>query len=58
MNEYEQEIILAVAGEGEWPEWGSWVGATLSFLREDGYITSETNPKLTKKGLMQLEDLV
>ena len=55
MNKYEREILECVAGESPWPQWGAWVGATLSFLREDGYITSEGQPEITEKGRKALE---
>lgn len=50
MSDNEYEILEAVAGRRDWPRWGAWVGACLSGLWEDGYITSETQPSLTEKG--------
>ncbi len=50
MTANEREILEAVAGRRDWPAWGSWVGACLSFLFEDGLISSECDPQLTEKG--------
>lgn len=56
MTDLEREILEAIDGQRDWPAWGAWVGACLSFLCEDGFITSETQPQLTEKGRKALEE--
>jgi len=55
INTHEREILEAVAGDREWPMWGAWVSECLSFLLEDGFITSETDCQITDKGRAALK---
>jgi hypothetical protein len=52
LNEYEEQILLEVAGVRPTSPWGAWVGACLEFLKGDGYLNR--NNELTPKGRVYL----
>lgn len=56
-SEHEIRVMKMLRGDPDhqYP-WGSWVGACLEFLSEDGLVTRGPHYQLTERGRAFLED--